>query len=206
MFRLLYTPMSPFARKVRVAAIETGLDAQISLVEADVWDPKSQTGRDAPLGQVPVLLGGPEPLPGSALICDFLDSLNTGAKLVPTEPQARWKVLASLALADGVMTAAVAHTVERKRRPAEYLWPQWLERQEQKIARALTCLESRELNADKPADLFTVTLGCALAYLDFRLPEFDWRAANPRLRHWLADFEQRPSMQMTQFSVPAAVA
>jgi glutathione S-transferase len=206
MFRLLYTPMSPFARKVRVATIETGFDAQITLVETDVWDPKSQTGRDVPLGQVPVLLGGPEPLPGSTLICDYLDSLNTRAKLVPTEPQARWKVLASHALADGVMTAAVAHTVERKRRPAGLQWPQWLVRQEQKIARALVCLESRELNVDRPADLFTITLGCALAYLDFRLPEFDWRAENPKLRRWLMNFEHRPSMQTTQFFVPAAVA
>ena len=199
MFRLLYTPMSPFARKVRVAAIETGLDAQISLVEADVWDPKSQTGRDAPLGQVPVLLGGPEPLPGSALICDFLDSLNTGAKLVPTEPQARWKVLASHALADGVMTAAVAHTVERKRRPAEYLWPQWLERQEQKIARALTCLESRELNADKPADLFTVTLGCALdGPTAPKVCGREWRASHPKLAAWAERIAARPSFTATK--------
>ena len=123
MLRLLYLPLSPFARKVRVAAIETGLNSQISLVQTDIWNPDPQTEIDAPLGQVPVLLGGPDVLAGSALICDYFDSLTTGTKLVPADREARWRVLAGHALADGVMVAAVAHTVERIRRPRALQWP-----------------------------------------------------------------------------------
>jgi len=199
MLRLLYLPLSPFARKTRVAAIETGVHSRITLVHADIWNPDPQTEIDAPLGQVPVLLGGPDTLAGSTLICDYFDSLATDTKLIPTDPEARWRILAAHALADGVMVAAVAHTVERIRRPRELQWPQWLARQESKIVRALACLESSELCEDTPANLATITLGCALSYLDRRLPQLNWRASHPQLQRWLASFEQRPSMQMTRF-------
>jgi glutathione S-transferase len=199
MLRLLYAPLSPFARKVRVAAFETGIDVQLDLVQVDVWNPDQPLGPDAPLGQVPVLLGGPEALPGSTLICDYFDSVSTGVKLVPAEPAARWRVLADHALADGIMVAAVAHVVERIRRPADRQWPQWLLRQESKIVQALAGLEARDFSPDRPVDLGSVTLGCALAYLDRRLPHLGWRTAHPRLARWLAEFEQRTSMQMTRF-------
>jgi len=195
MLRLLYAPLSPFARKARVAAIET--NTRIELILVDVWGADPQVEASAPLSQVPVLLGGPQPLPGSALICEYFDSLSEGIKLVPRDPEARWRILASHALADGIMTAAVAHTVERVRRPAWAQWPQWLSRQEGKIARALSELEAIDVG-DAP-DLASITLAVALAYLDRRLPMLNWRAAHPKLSVWLARFEQRPSMQMTGF-------
>ena len=195
MLRLLYAPLSPFARKARVAAIETGM--HIELVRVDVWGADAQVEGSAPLRQIPVLLGGPEPLPGSTLICEYFDSVSEGLKLIPRDPAARWRTMASHALADGIMTAAVAHTVERVRRPAAAQWPQWLARQESKIARALSDIEAREVG-DAP-DLATITLAVALAYLDRRLPMVAWRAAHPKLAAWLGRFEQRPSMQSTRF-------
>jgi glutathione S-transferase len=197
MLRLLYAPLSPFARKVRVAAIETDVNSRITLVPVDVWSADPEVEAYAPLGQVPVLLGGPEPLPGSTLICEYLNSLNPGRKLVPASAEARWRVLASHALADGIMTAAVAHTIERVRRPAAAQWPQWLSRQESKIVRALSLLETKDLGV--APDLATITLGVALAYLNRRIPMLEWRATHPKLSAWLACFEQRPSMQMTRF-------
>ena len=195
MLRLFYAPLSPFARKARVAAIETGV--QVELVPVDVWGADAQVEQSAPLRQIPLLLGGPEPLPGSTLICEYFDSLSEGVRLIPREPAARWRTMAAHALANGIMTAAVAHTVERVRRPAGTQWQGWLVRQEDKIARALADLEVREAG-DAP-DLATITLAVALAYLDRRLPIVDWRARHPKLKAWLARFEQRLSMQQTRF-------
>ncbi len=45
-----------------------------------------------------------------------------------------------------------------------------------------------------------IAVGCALAYLDFRLPDRNWRKTNGALDDWFAVFAERPSMQAT---VPA---
>ena len=47
-------------------------------------------------------------------------------------------------------------------------------------------------------DLGDITLAVALEYLDFRLPDIDWRAATPGLADWLAEAGMRPSMLATR--------
>ena len=46
-------------------------------------------------------------------------------------------------------------------------------------------------------DIGTITLGCALGYLDFRYADLDWRARHPQAAAWFARFGARPSMQAT---------
>ena len=47
-------------------------------------------------------------------------------------------------------------------------------------------------------DLGSITTACALGYLDFRLPDLDWRKRAPGLAAWYAEFAKRPSMQKTR--------
>ena len=42
-----------------------------------------------------------------------------------------------------------------------------------------------------------IAIGCTLAYLDFRLPELEWRREHPKVGDWFAEFAQRPLMLMT---------
>ncbi|MGA8261876.1 MAG: glutathione S-transferase C-terminal domain-containing protein, partial [Arenicellales bacterium] len=42
-----------------------------------------------------------------------------------------------------------------------------------------------------------ISAGAALGYVDFRLPDMDWRSSHPRLAKWYAGFSQRPSMKQT---------
>ena len=42
-----------------------------------------------------------------------------------------------------------------------------------------------------------ISVACALGYIDFRLPEIEWRATRPKLAEWLARFEKYPSMIAT---------
>ena len=53
--RLRYTPLSPFARKVRVCAWELGLSDYLELAPCDVWAADSDIVIDNPLGKVPAL-------------------------------------------------------------------------------------------------------------------------------------------------------
>lgn len=196
--RLRYTPMSPFARKVLVAAHETGTFSKLDLVIADVWTNPDGIIDDNPLIKVPTLRTPQGIIPNSTLICEYLDQLGGSPILIPEKPEERWPVLSAYAIADGVMEAAVAHVVERMRRPADYQWNGWLDRQISKIENGLDHLSTICPDDPKRADLFTITLACTLEYLDTRIPEHDWRAAHPKLATWLKEFEQRPSMTATR--------
>ncbi len=57
------------------------------------------------------------------------------------------------------------------------------------------------LDANLPSlnpDLGTITVGCALEYLDFRFRDRPWRSERPQLTAWHAQFALRPSMASTK--------
>jgi glutathione S-transferase len=47
-------------------------------------------------------------------------------------------------------------------------------------------------------NIATISLGCALGYLDLRLANLHWRERLPQLAAWYAQFSQHPEMQATQ--------
>lgn len=199
--KLRFSATSPYVRKVAVTAIEAGLGDRIEKVETNVWDPACDIGEENPLGKVPALTTeGGTVLCDSPLICEYLDSLNSGAKLIPAEGAERWRVLNLAALADGVMDGAVARVIELRMRPEERRWDGWLSRQKGKIDRALDTLERQAAAGDLGGGvtLGSVALGCALGYLDLRFPDDRWRDGRPALAGWFEGFNQRPSMQQTQ--------
>lgn len=196
--RLRYTPLSPFARKVRVAAFEVGLSDCVELSPCDVWAPDSDIVADNPLGKVPALITERGTFIGSFLCCEYLDSLHETTPLIPSEPDSRWRVLQRHALADGIMEAAVARVTEALRRPPQFVYPGFLQRQWDKMRRALDAFEAQWENWDDALDIASITLGCALGYLDFRLPDLDWRRSHPRIECWNRTFAARPSMVATR--------
>jgi glutathione S-transferase len=202
--RLRYNRLSPFARKVRVAAYELGLSDQLELVPCDVWAPDSDIVKDSPLGKVPVLISPDGTLLGSSLCCEYLDRLRGDGRLIPTDTASRWAVLRRHALADGIMEAAVAHVVETLRRPPELIYQGYLQRQWDKIRRTLNLLDSQVEDFPQTPDLASITLACALEYLDLRLSQVPWRPSHPPLERWCAEFALRPSMIATRASLEPA--
>jgi len=196
--KLRYSPTSPYVRKVVILALETGLDARIERLKTNAWDPATDLPTDNPLGKVPALiLDDGQQVYDSPVICEVLDSLHDGAKLFPPAGPARWTAIRRQALADGILDAALQVVIETIRRPAEYRWSGWVERQKAAIARGLDQLE-RE--ADALAGQFTIgeiTIIAALGYLDFRLPGDNWQATHPKLAAWNAEMLKRPSVAAT---------
>lgn len=194
--KLWYSPASPFVRKVMVFAHEVGLADSIVLVTGDVWAPETEITKDNPLGKVPALVTPDGVFPGSYLCCEYLDSMHAGPRLIPTDPRERWPVLQLHAFADGIIEAAVASVVEQLRRPKEFVYQGTLDRQSGKINRTLDKIASMALT--QAPDIATVTLGCALGYLDFRMPQLVWRDGRAELSQWYELFSARKSMLVTR--------
>ncbi|CAM4016458.1 glutathione S-transferase [Ectopseudomonas alcaliphila] len=195
--QLIYAAASPFARKVRVLAHEAGLLERIELLDTAVLPTTLNEKVNArnPLGKIPVLLTDDgEALYDSRVICEYLDTLHQGRRVLP-EGAARWQVLRLAALADGLMDAALLARYERGVRPAELQWSAWLDGQLGKVQRALAELERQVGQLQGPLDLAQIGVACALGYLDFRFADIDWRVSHPGLAAFQQAFAQRDSMR-----------
>lgn len=195
--KLHYSPTSPFVRKVLVCAHERGLAGEIELAPpATLFD--GTLARDNPLEKVPTLVpdDGP-PLYDSLVIACHLDGLGSGPRLLPEAPPARMAVLRRHALANGMMDAAVAWVME-KRRPEGMVWQRALDRQQGKIARGLDALEGEAAAFVGALDVAAISAGCLLGYVDFRMGAMAWRDGRPALADWFAAFRERPSMVGTE--------
>jgi glutathione S-transferase len=198
MMKLFSSKTSPYARKVKVAAEELGLSGQIEEVVADPFAPTDEFLAANPLSKVPALVTEHGvALPDSALILDYLSHKKTGLAALPRGTK-RWEVLRRTQLADGIIDAAVASQME-KRRPESIHYIPHLDRQKATINRALDVLNADAgLLALQTPGLCEITVGVALGYLDLRLPYLEWRAKREALASWYSVFAQRPSMQKTQ--------
>jgi glutathione S-transferase len=190
--KLRYSTTSPFVRKVRVLAIETGQIDRIELVKTVTTDP--DLGRDNPLQKVPALeLEDGSSLYDSRVICEYLDA-QTGGKLFPAAGPARWTALRRQALADGMADAAVLRMME-SRKPEHQRSADWDKRQQLKVTQGLAALERDHLGPQ--LDIGTLAVAIVLDYLDFRFKAEDWRQDHPKLAAWHKTFSERASLKKT---------
>lgn len=194
--KLYFANTSPYARKARMVILEKGLSDQVETIFQNPFEDSPDLKSANPLGKVPALIDDyGKALYDSPVICAFLDTLLPSPRLVPDGP-AHWQILSAEALADGILDAAFAIVMER-RRPEEQQSPMWLDRWETAIRRSVSAVET-DLSAYTGAlTLAQIALGAALGYLDFRLPDIDWRTDNPAVTAWFGKFSQRPSMLAT---------
>ena len=201
--RFWFNPASPFARKVRVAARETGLTGRIEEINTVVSPVKPNAGlaRENPLVKIPALatpdLGT---LYDSAVICEYLDSLHRGTPLFPGAGPERWRALRLQALGDGILDASVLMRYESAVRPESLQWSDWTAGQLAKVRGGLDALEQECPGWGERFAIGQITAACVLGYLDFRFPQEAWRGSRPALARWYERIAQRPSVKAT---VPA---
>jgi glutathione S-transferase len=199
--KLWYAPASPFARKVRVAAIELGLHDRIELVEVAVSPakPNTELARENPLIKVPALKTDDGALLyDSRVIGEYLDALAGGGRLFPAAGAARWSALTRQALGDGFMDAGILRRYELALRPRELHWNDWLQGQQTKVDNALAAADAQANAWAGAFDIGHIAIACALGWYDFRFPDAGWRAKCPTLAAWFARVEQRPSLAQTK--------
>ncbi|MGF6572385.1 glutathione S-transferase [Paraburkholderia sp. GAS333] len=196
--QVYYSPFSPFVRKVLVCAAELGIDVERLPSNAHPITRDQNIVAVNPLGKVPTFFAGDgEVLYDSRVICEYLDATSAQPRLFPASGAARWQSLREQALADGFVEAALLMRYEQVVRPDGLRYQPWFDGQHEKIASALGQLETWAPSFGDRVDIGTISIACALAYLDLRFPEEGWRT-NKALAAWHARFSERPSMKSTQ--------
>jgi glutathione S-transferase len=203
--KLFFSSTSPYVRKCLATAHELGLADRITLLPSQAHP----VNRDArlvaanPLGKVPTLVTGDgQALYDSRVICEYLDHIG-GGQLFPKN-STRWNALALQALGDGILDAALLARYEDAARPEALRWADWRSGQIDKVATSLAALEAGTPVLDDTVHIGSITIGCALWYLDLRFgSEIVWRPQHPKLAAWWARFGERPSMQAS-WALPGA--
>ncbi len=197
--KLYYSPGSPYARKVRIVALETRLDKKIEMVNVAVSpvSPNGDVDKHNPIGKIPVLAVKGIDLFDSPVICEYLDNQHKGRKLLPRKGRDRWVALRLQAMADGLLDAALLARYEGALRPEEKRWADWSSGQMKKINGALDQLEAEVKALKGKPTLGSISVACALGYLDFRFSANDWRSKHPKLAKWFNSFSKTPSVKAT---------
>ena len=195
--KLFFSVTSPYVRKCLVVAHELGVSDRITLLPSNAHP----VNRDAtiiaanPLGKVPTFFTDDgTPLYDSRVICEWLDSTFKGS-LFPRDGAARWQALVLQSLADGILDAALLARYEEAVRPEPQRWAGWYDGQIDKVRTSLLALEGAPQQLQGRVDIGTLSLACALGYLDLRFDAWGWRGRFPKVAEWAAGFMQRPSLQ-----------
>ncbi|MBY0339344.1 MAG: glutathione S-transferase N-terminal domain-containing protein [Acetobacteraceae bacterium] len=186
--KLYYSPASPYVRKVVAVAMHHGV--ALDRVGTNPHESPAGLLADNPLSKVPCLVTDDGvSLCDSPLICEYLDSIGTAAKLIPDHGAPRWNALRVAALADGIMDAAVGRRMASQF-PQDEGRQKMDGRMKSAVFRTLDVLEGEDDAA--PLTIGAVGAVCALGYLDFRFAGEDWRTGRPRLAAWYERQMQNP--------------
>ena len=199
--KLTFSPASPFARKVRIAAIETGLIDKIEFTSATVapGQPNEEYSKITPLKKLPVLiLDNGDVILNSYVIVEYLDELAGGGKLIPASgPDALEGQERSF--------AAAGHARFHAAVPLREAWcgrsrcdgrrgptttgtgpgPAW-----RGSRTSPTCCRG-------PFNIAQIGLVCVLGYADFRFADCGWRKAYPKLDAFHQKMLERPSVKIS---------
>ena len=193
--KLYITLPSPYARKCRIVAREKALE--IEEIVADPYANAPELLASNPLVQVPALIAEDGlPLTDSPVICEYLDAIGSGPRLLPEGGPERLRVRRMETLANGALEMGVKLVLE-KRRPEHERSPSWIERWTSNMGRALDALDAAAPDPGR-LDMGVITAGVAVTWIGFRHPDFDWKTGRPNLVALQAALEERDSFRQTR--------
>ena len=202
--KLTFSPASPFARKVRIAAIELGVIDTIEFVPTTVapGQPNDVYSQITPLKKLPALiLDNGDVIVDSYVIVEYLDELAGGGKLIPASGPTRWKVKSDHSLLQGMLDAMLLCRYEKMVRPQGLQWQAWSDDHWNRAWSGMARFEKQADVLSGPFDIVQIGLVCVLGYADFRFADCGWRKAYPKLDAFHEKMLARPSMKI---SVPPA--
>lgn len=212
MRKLYMTPLSPFARKIRIVLIEKGLDFEEDLARG--IRPAQEIGAVNPALTIPVLVDGDLTLFDSALIAEYLFETYPNARtdasppLAETlvRPEQRWRDRKVLGIMQTVLETAVTLHIfcGIGITPAQV---SYLQRHQKRLVSCLDWLEEQATPEGFAPGWFTamdISLVCALGLIDASnehrfppdAPMVTWRG-RPNLEEVVQRFSERPSVRET---------
>lgn len=199
--KLTYSPSSPFARKVRIAAIELGLIDKIEFVTTKV-SPGSfnedYSQNISPLRKLPALiLDDGHVIVDSYVIVEYLDELAGSGKLIPASGARKWQVKAEHCITQGILDAMLLCRYEKMLRPEELRWQTWIDDQWDRVWHGLQRFEAHPEILTGPFDIAQIGVVCVLGYADFRFADCGWRKAFPKLAAFNDKMLQRESVKIS---------
>jgi glutathione S-transferase len=199
--KLTFSPGSPYARKVRIAAIELGLIDRMALVPTAVQPGKFNKDYSRtvnPLRKLPALiLDDGSTIVDSFVIAEYLDELAGGGKLFPASGPDKWKRKTEHSIIQGMLEAMLLCRYEKAIRPENLRWQTWLDDQWDRAWQGFALFEAKPDTFARPLDITQIALACVLGYADFRFPDCGWRKAFPKLAAFNEKMMQRPSVKDT---------
>jgi glutathione S-transferase len=202
--KLTFSPASPFARKVRIAAIELGLVDKIEFVPSTVTPgtPNDEYSRITPLKKLPVLiLNTGEVILDSYVIVEYLNEL-AGGDLIPDYGPKRWQLKTDHSLLQGMLDSMLLCRYEKMVRPQGLQWQAWYDDHCYRAWSGMARFAARDDVLSGPFNIAQIGLVCVLGYADFRFADCGWRKAYPKLDAFYRKMLERPSVKIS--APPAA--
>ncbi|QDZ00990.1 glutathione S-transferase [Nitratireductor mangrovi] len=186
--RILYAPPSPYSAKVRMAATYAGIAFESVSVDTNA-EPDLLLGAN-PLGKIPVLFTDDgEQVFDSRAITQYLNRLSKNA-LFPRNAAKRTEAERLEALADGITDCLLAHVYERRFHPEEKIHQPWLDKQWDKVTRALDHLNANPPRLGRKAHGGHLALRAMFGYLELRFGT-DWMKGRAKLKRWIRRFDEK---------------
>ena len=188
---------SPYVRRVRALSHVLHINNRMEWIPASPYESPQLLLDVNPLSRIPTLITDEgQIIPDSAVIADYLCANFNGEQYLPVAGEYRWQILHLATLAEGIIDLALYTVMIRRRNTGD---TEKLLRHQQGIERTLQYLATNQwvLSAEKPT-FYEITLGCALGYLQFRLPDIFAATVPSTLNTWFAAFEAKPFMHDTQ--------
>ena len=198
--KLLASPGSPYARKVRIVLAEKGIPCEYVIARPS--DPDSGVVNFNPLVKVPVLVRDDgRGLYDSSVIVDYVDGLTPAPKLIPVAFEDRIEVRRWEALGDGIAESTVEISHDLPHPPEKRRDEAWYAKHYRKIDNGLATMEKdvagRTFCFGDSFTLADAAAGYALSYLDRVLPNVEWRKGHPNLAKLAERLFARPSFRDT---------
>ncbi len=202
--RLYVTPASPWVRRVRVAILELGIEDRFEFVQTK-WSHKWATQavehrpeflEATPVVRIPALVTPDFVLTDSHSICDYINGELGGFRLLAREGEPRWRALADMSIACGIIEAHILRRAELLRSERERS-NDFIGKMRDRELRCFAALETRVPDFGAPFDLARITTAVACGYESWRYGD-EWRGAAPKLAAWYDGVAQRPSMKATE--------
>jgi glutathione S-transferase len=201
--KLTFSPASPFARKVRIAAIELGLIDKIEFTSVTVTPgtPNDAYSQIYPLKKLPALtLDNGQVIVDSYVIVEYLNELG-GGKLIPASGPDKWKVKSDHSLLQGMLDSMLLCRYEKMVRPQGLQWHAWSDDHWNRAWNGMAHFEKDTEALSRSLNIGQIGLVCVLGYADFRFPDRPWRKTYPKLDAFHEKMLERPSVKI---SVPPA--